>query len=170
HGYVRWVRGGDGLSGLQEDGSERERFRFPRQRRDRRLCLADFFRPRSSGEIDVVAFQLVTVGPRISEATAELFAKHAYRDYLELHGMSVQLAEALAEYWHARTRADLGISAADPDDIDGILRVGYQGCRYSFGYPACPDLEDRDKVIRLLEPERIGVTLSAEFQLTPHQS
>jgi len=117
-----------------------------------------------------VAFQLVTVGSRISEATADLFAKHAYRDYLELHGMSVQLAEALAEYWHTRTRADLGISGADPDDLDGILRVGYQGCRYSFGYPACPDLEDRAKVIRLLEPERIGVTLSEEFQLAPEQS
>jgi 5-methyltetrahydrofolate--homocysteine methyltransferase len=170
HGYFPCVSDGDDLIVLHEDGSERERFRFPRQRRDRNLCLADFFRPRSSGETDVVAFQLVTVGSRISEATAELFAKHAYRDYLELHGMSVQLAEALAEYWHARTRADLGISGADPDDIDGILRVGYQGCRYSFGYPACPDLEDRAKVMRLLAPERIGVRLSEEFQLAPEQS
>jgi 5-methyltetrahydrofolate--homocysteine methyltransferase len=170
HGYFPCVSDGDDLIVLHEDGSERERFRFPRQRRDRRLCLADFFRPRSSGETDVVAFQLVTVGSRISEATGELFAKHAYRDYLELHGMSVQLAEALAEYWHARTRADLGISGADPDDIDGILRVGYQGCRYSFGYPACPDLEDRAKVMRLLAPERIGVRLSEEFQLAPEQS
>jgi 5-methyltetrahydrofolate--homocysteine methyltransferase len=170
HGYFPCVSDGDDLIVLHEDGSERERFRFPRQRRDRRLCLADFFRQRGSGETDVVAFQLVTVGSRISEATAELFAKHAYRDYLELHGMSVQLAEALAEYWHARTRADLGISGADPGDIDGILRVGYQGCRYSFGYPACPDLEDRAKVMRLLEPERIGVTLSEEFQLAPEQS
>ncbi|MGN6794112.1 MAG: methionine synthase [Streptosporangiaceae bacterium] len=170
HGYFPCVSEGDDLVVLGEDGAERERFTFPRQRRDRRLCLADFFRPRSSGETDVVAFQLVTIGPRISEATGELFAKHAYRDYLELHGLSVQLAEALAEYWHARTRAALGISGADSDDIDGILRVGYQGCRYSFGYPACPDLEDRAKVMRLLEPERIGVTLSEEFQLAPEQS
>jgi 5-methyltetrahydrofolate--homocysteine methyltransferase len=170
HGYFPCVSEGDDLVVLAEDGAERERFTFPRQRRDRRLCLADFFRPRSSGETDVVAFQLVTIGPRISEATGELFAKHAYRDYLELHGLSVQLAEALAEYWHARTRAALGISGADPDDIDGILRVGYQGCRYSFGYPACPDLEDRAKVMRLLAPERIGVTLSEEFQLAPEQS
>jgi 5-methyltetrahydrofolate--homocysteine methyltransferase len=170
HGYFRCVSDGDDLIVLGRDGAERERFTFPRQRRDRRLCLADFFRDRSSGQTDVVAFQLVTVGSRISEATAELFAKHAYRDYLELHGLSVQLAEALAEYWHARVRADLGISASDPDDIDGILRVGYQGCRYSFGYPACPDLEDRAKVIRLLEPERIGVNLSEEFQLVPEQS
>ncbi len=93
---------------------ERERFTFPRQRRDRRLCLADFFRPKGSGETDVVALQLVTIGPAISEATGELFAKHAYRDYLELHGLSVQLAEALAEYWHARTRQAMGISGADP--------------------------------------------------------
>jgi 5-methyltetrahydrofolate--homocysteine methyltransferase len=170
HGFFRCVSEGDDLIVLHDDGSERERFRFPRQRRDRRLCLADFFRPRSSGETDLVAFQLVTIGPGISEATAELFAKHAYRDYLELHGLSVQLAEALAEYWHARTREALGIGGADPDDLDEILRVGYQGCRYSFGYPACPDLEDRAKVMRLLEPGRIGVTLSEEFQLAPEQS
>ncbi len=170
HGYFRCVSEGNDLIVLDEHGAERERFSFPRQRRDRRLCLADFFRPRSSGETDVVAIQLVTVGPKISEATAELFAKHAYRDYLELHGLSVQLAEALAEYWHARTREALRISAADPDDLDGILRVGYQGCRYSFGYPACPDLEDRAKVMRLLDAERIGVRLSEEFQLEPEQS
>ena len=170
HGYFPCVSDGDDLIVLGDEGGERERFTFPRQRRDRRLCLADFFRPRSSGETDVVAFQLVTIGPGISEATGELFAKHAYRDYLELHGLSVQLAEALAEYWHARTRGALGIAGADPDDLDAILRVGYQGCRYSFGYPACPDLEDRAKVMRLLEPERIGVALSEEFQLAPEQS
>jgi len=170
HGYFRCVSEGDDLVVLDERGAERERFRFPRQRRDRRLCLADFFRPRESGETDVVAFQLVTVGSRISEATAELFAKNAYRDYLELHGLSVQLAEALAEYWHARVRGALGIGGADPAELDGILKVGYQGCRYSFGYPACPDLEDRAKVMRLLEPGRIGVTLSEEFQLAPEQS
>ena len=170
HGYFPCVSEGDDLIVLGDDGADRERFTFPRQRRDRQLCLADFFKPRSSGQTDVIAFQLVTIGPRISEATGELFAKHAYRDYLELHGLSVQLAEALAEYWHVRTRAALGISGADPDDLDGILRVGYQGCRYSFGYPACPDLEDRAKVMRLLEPERIGVTLSEEFQLAPEQS
>jgi 5-methyltetrahydrofolate--homocysteine methyltransferase len=169
-GYFPCVSEGNDLIVLDESGGERERFRFPRQRRDRRLCLADFFRPRESGETDVVAFQLVTVGPKISAATAELFAKNAYRDYLELHGLSVQLAEALAEYWHARVRGALGIGGADPAELDGILKVGYQGCRYSFGYPACPDLEDRAKVMRLLEPDRIGVTLSEEFQLAPEQS
>jgi 5-methyltetrahydrofolate--homocysteine methyltransferase len=170
HGYFPCVSEGDDLIVLADDGTERERFTFPRQRRDRRLCLADFFKPASSGEIDLVAFQLVTIGSKISGATGELFAKHAYRDYLELHGLSVQLAEALAEYWHTRTRQALGIGAADPADLDDILRVGYQGCRYSFGYPACPDLEDRAKVMRLLDAERIGVKLSEEYQLDPEQS
>jgi 5-methyltetrahydrofolate--homocysteine methyltransferase len=170
HGYFPCVSEGNDLVVLDQAGAERERFAFPRQRRDRRLCLADFFRPRESGQTDVAAFQLVTVGSRISEATAELFAKNAYRDYLELHGLSVQLAEALAEYWHSRVREALRISEADPASLDGILRVGYQGCRYSFGYPACPDLEDRAKVMRLLEPDRIGVSLSEEFQLAPEQS
>jgi 5-methyltetrahydrofolate--homocysteine methyltransferase len=170
YGYYPAVSEGDDLVVLGEDGSERERLTFPRQRHDRHLCLADFFRSRDSGETDVVGFQLVTVGSRISEATAELFAKNAYRDYLELHGLSVQLAEALAEYWHGRVRQELGIDAGDPADLDGILKVRYQGCRYAFGYPACPDLEDRAKIMRLLKPERIGVTLSEEFQLAPEQS
>ncbi|PRX04578.1 UNVERIFIED_ORG: methionine synthase (B12-dependent) [Actinomadura viridilutea] len=170
YGYFPAVSEGDDLVVLNEDGSERERFTFPRQRRDRHLCLADYFRPRESGETDVAAFQLVTVGSKISQATAELFAKNSYREYLELHGLSVQLTEALAEYWHARVRAEIGFGGEDPDDLDGILKVGYRGARYSFGYPACPDLEDRAKVVRLLRPERIGVTLSEEFQLVPEQA
>jgi 5-methyltetrahydrofolate--homocysteine methyltransferase len=155
---------------LDDSGAERERFTFPRQRHDRHLCLADFFRPAASGEPDVVGFQLVTVGTKLSEATAELFAKDAYRDYLELHGLSVQLTEALAEYWHGRVREELGLAQFDPVELDGILKVGYRGCRYSFGYPACPDLDDRAKLVRLLRPERIGVVLSEEFQLIPEQS
>jgi 5-methyltetrahydrofolate--homocysteine methyltransferase len=170
YGYFPAVSEGNDLVVLDENGSQRARFTFPRQRHDRHLCLADFFRSRSSGETDVVGFQLVTVGAKISEATAELFEKNAYRDYLELHGLSVQLAEALAEYWHGRVRDELGIATEDPADLDGILRVKYRGCRYSFGYPACPDLEDRAKVMRLLRPERIGVTLSEEYQLAPEQS
>ena len=170
YGYFPAVSEGDDLVVLGPDGRERERFTFPRQRHDRHLCLADFFRPRESGETDVVGFQLVTVGSRISEATAELFAKNAYREYLELHGLSVQLTEALAEYWHGRVRAETGLAGFDPPDLDGILKVDYRGCRYSFGYPACPDLEDRAKVVRLLAPERIGVALSEEFQLAPEQS
>ena len=170
YGYFPAVSEGNDLVVLDDAGGERERFRFPRQRHDRHLCLADFFRPRQSGEVDVVGFQLVTVGRKLSEATAELFAKDAYRDYLELHGLSVQLAEALAEYWHARVRAELGLAGSDPPTLEGILKVGYRGCRYSFGYPACPDLEDRATVVRLLRPERIGVRLTEEFQLTPEQS
>jgi 5-methyltetrahydrofolate--homocysteine methyltransferase len=170
YGYFPAVSEGDDLVVLDDSGAERERFRFPRQRHDRHLCLADFFRPAASGETDVVGFQLVTVGTKISQATGELFAKDAYRDYLELHGLSVQLTEALAEYWHGRVRGELGLAGFDPPALEGVLKVDYRGCRYSFGYPACPDLEDRAKVVRLLRPERIGVWLSEEFQLTPEQS
>jgi 5-methyltetrahydrofolate--homocysteine methyltransferase len=170
YGYFRCVSKGDDLIILGEDGAERTRFTFPRQRRDRHLCLADFFRPEESGELDVVAFQLVTVGSRVSEVTAELFAADAYRDYLELHGLSVQLAEALAEYWHARIRAELGFGEQDSPELSEILRLGYRGARYSFGYSACPDLEERTKVVTLLRPERIGVNLSEGFQLHPEQS
>ncbi|MEU9917683.1 vitamin B12 dependent-methionine synthase activation domain-containing protein, partial [Streptomyces sp. NPDC051001] len=170
HGYFRSVSKGDDLILLDENGSELTRFSFPRQRRGRRLCLADFFRPEESGETDVVGLQVVTVGSRIGEETAKLFEANAYRDYLELHGLSVQLAEALAEYWHARVRGELGIAGGDSDSLDGMFRTEYQGCRYSLGYPACPDLEDRAKIADLLRPERIGVQLSEEFQLHPEQS
>ncbi len=174
YGYFRCVSSGNDLIVLGQDGrTELERFTFPRQRRDRRLCLADFFKPADSGSgvrTDVVAFQLATMGSRISGATAELFAKNAYREYLELHGLSVQLTEALAEYWHTRVRRELGIGGSDPGDLDGFFRVDYRGARYSFGYPACPDLADRAKVERLLEPSRIGVELSEEMQLHPEQS
>jgi 5-methyltetrahydrofolate--homocysteine methyltransferase len=170
YGYFRAVSEGNDLVVLDESGAARERFTFPRQRHDRHLCLADFFRPAASGEPDVVGFQLVTVGTKLSAAAGELFAKDAYRDYLELHGLSVQLTEALAEYWHGRVRTELGLAQFDPPELDGILKVGYRGCRYSFGYPACPDLDDRAKVVRLLRPERIGVVLSEEFQLVPEQS
>ena len=171
YGYFRCVSSGNDLIVLGPDGkAEAERFSFPRQRRDRRLCLADFFKPQDSGQTDVIAFQLATMGTRVSLATGELFAKNAYREYLELHGLSVQLTEALAEYWHARVRRELGIADADPEDLDGFFRVGYRGARYSIGYPACPDLADRAKMVRLLEPSRIGVELSEEMQLHPEQS
>ncbi|MFD8011970.1 methionine synthase [Streptomyces sp. NPDC058955] len=170
YGWFPCVSKGDDLIVLDEDGGERTRFTFPRQQRGRRLCLADFHRAEDSGEVDTVALQVVTVGSRIGEETARLFAADAYRDYLELHGLSVQLAEALAEYWHARVRTEWGIAGADPAGLDGMLRTEYQGCRYSLGYPACPDLEDRAKIAALLRPERIGVHLSEEFQLHPEQS
>ncbi len=186
YGYFRCVSKGDDLivlghdgsdgDGRDGDGSEQVRFTFPRQRRDRRLCLADFFRSEESGQTDVVAFTVVTMGNRISEFAHELFEADAYRDYLEVHGLSVQLTEALAEYWHKRIREELrfpdGSSAADADpaDVEDYFKLTYRGARYSFGYPACPDLEDQTKVFELLDPARIGVALSEEFQLHPEQS
>ncbi|MGW5421024.1 methionine synthase [Streptomyces sp. NPDC003943] len=170
HGYFPCVSKGDDLIILDESGNERTRFTFPRQRRGRRLCLADFFRPEESGETDVVGLQVVTVGSRIGEATAKLFESDSYRDYLELHGLSVQLAEALAEYWHARVRAELGFGGEDPADVEDMFALKYRGARFSLGYGACPDLEDRAKIAELLQPERIGVHLSEEFQLHPEQS
>ncbi|GAA0409984.1 methionine synthase [Streptomyces luteireticuli] len=170
YGYFPCHSKGDDLILLHEDGSERTRFTFPRQRRGRRLCLADFFRPEESGERDVVGLQVVTIGSRIGEATAKLFAADAYRDYLELHGLSVQLAEALAEYWHARVRSELGFAGEDPDRVEDMFDLKYRGARFSLGYGACPNLEDRAKIAELLRPERIGVHLSEEFQLHPEQS
>ncbi|WP_127356608.1 methionine synthase [Actinacidiphila soli] len=170
YGYFPCVSKGDDLIILGDDGTERTRFTFPRQRRGRRLCLADFFRPEESGQTDVVGLQVVTVGNKVSEAANELFATDSYRDYLELHGLSVQLAEALAEYWHARVRAELGFASEDPDDVEDMFALKYRGARFSLGYGACPELEDRAKIAELLEPQRIGVVLSEEFQLHPEQS
>jgi 5-methyltetrahydrofolate--homocysteine methyltransferase len=175
YGFFPAYSAGNDLVVLDENGhAERARFTFPRQRAERRLCLADFFAPEPGR--DVVAFQLVTVGQPISEYTAKLFARNEYRDYLEAHGLSVQLTEALAEHWHRRVRAELvlpsggTVASFDPPDLAGLLRTDYRGCRYSFGYPACPDLEDRAKVVDLLGAERIGVQLSEEFQLVPEQA
>ncbi|MFD7459990.1 MULTISPECIES: methionine synthase [unclassified Streptomyces] len=170
YGYFPCVSKDDDLIILDEAGNERTRFTFPRQRRGRRLCLADFFRPEESGETDVVGLQVVTVGSRIGEETAKLFASDSYRDYLELHGLSVQLAEALAEYWHARVRSELGFAGEDPAAIEDMFALKYRGARFSLGYGACPNLEDRGKIADLLQPERIGVQLSEEFQLHPEQS
>ncbi|MEU9624686.1 MULTISPECIES: methionine synthase [unclassified Streptomyces] len=170
YGYFPCVSKGDDLILLHEDGSERTRFTFPRQRRGRRLCLADFFRPEESGETDVIGLQVVTVGSKIGGETAKLFEANSYRDYLELHGLSVQLAEALAEYWHARVRSELGFGGEDPADVEDMFALKYRGARFSLGYGACPDLEDRAKIAELLQPERIGVHLSEEFQLHPEQS
>jgi 5-methyltetrahydrofolate--homocysteine methyltransferase len=172
YGYWPCFSTGDDLVVLDaaDQKTEIARFTFPRQHRDRFLCLSDFFRPQESGELDVIAFHLVTMGAHVSEVTGELFEKNAYRDYLELHGLSVQLTEALAEYWHARIRDELKFGDEDADDMGQIFRQGYRGSRYSFGYPACPDLDDRATIVRLLRPERVGVTLSEELQLHPEQS
>jgi 5-methyltetrahydrofolate--homocysteine methyltransferase len=174
YGYFPCYSEGNDLIILHHEGErkgqERVRFSFPRQRRDRRLCLSDFFRSKDSGEIDTVAFHVVTMGQSVSEATAKLFAANEYREYLELHGLSVQLTEALAEHWHARVRQELSVSGEDSTKIAEILDQGYRGSRYSFGYPACPDIEQQLQLCELLEPERIGVVLSEEFQLHPEQS
>jgi 5-methyltetrahydrofolate--homocysteine methyltransferase len=174
YGYFPCYSEGNDLVILHHEGEkkdcERLRFTFPRQRRDRRLCLSDFFKSKESGEIDVVAFHVVTMGQSVSQATAKLFAANEYREYLELHGLSVQLTEALAEHWHARIRSELGFAGDDSRELSEILDQGYRGSRYSFGYPACPDLGAQVQLCELLEPERIGVELSEEFQLHPEQS
>ncbi|RKS93159.1 methionine synthase (B12-dependent) [Microbacterium sp. AG790] len=151
-------------------GAERLRFPFPRQRRDRHLNLADFVRSRASGQVDVLPVQLVTAGAAIDAVTAKMFAEDRYRDYYELNGLVMQLTEALAEFWHARIRAELGFAAEDPADTAGLFTLDYRGARFSLGYPACPDMEDRRKVVELLRPERMGVELSEELQLHPEQS
>ncbi len=151
-------------------GADRMRFTFPRQRRDRHLDLADFIASRDSGRIDVLPVQLVTAGQRVSVATGTLFAADRYRDYLELNGLAMQLTEALAEFWHARIRAELGFADQEPDDVEGVFKLHYRGARFSLGYPACPDMSDRTKVVELLRPERMGVVLSEELQLHPEQS
>jgi 5-methyltetrahydrofolate--homocysteine methyltransferase len=159
----------DGGSG-GELGAERLRFAFPRQARDRHLCLADFVAAADSDRTDVLPVQLATFGDRISAVTAELFAADSYRDYMELNGLAMQLTEALAEFWHARIREELGFSGEDPADLAGMFKLDYRGARFSLGYPACPDMEDRRKVVTLLKPERVGVELSEELQLHPEQS
>ncbi|WP_127782907.1 methionine synthase [Rhodococcus sp. X156] len=183
YGYFPVVSEGDSVIVLESpepDAAERFRFTFPRQRRDRHLCLADFFRTREQarehGQVDVMPFQLVTMGQPIADYANELFANNAYRDYLEVHGIGVQLTEALAEYWHQRVREELkmpdgqAVAAEDPEEVQEFFRLGYRGARYSLGYGACPDLEDRAKIMELLEPSRIGVELSEELQLHPEQS
>ncbi|MGZ4531847.1 MAG: methionine synthase, partial [Mycobacteriaceae bacterium] len=183
YGYFPAVSEGDSvviLESAEPDAPERLRFTFPRQHRDRFLCLADFLRSREqakeAGQADVIPFQLVSMGQPIADFANELFAKNAYRDYLEVHGLGVQLTEALAEYWHRRIRDELvmpdgtPMSAEDPEDIAEYFRVGYRGARYALGYGSCPDLEDRTKIMTLLEPGRIGVELSEELQLHPEQS
>ncbi|MEN9352362.1 MAG: hypothetical protein RL476_322 [Actinomycetota bacterium] len=174
YGYFPCYSDGNDLVILHHEGEnkgkERTRFTFPRQTRDRHLCISDFFASKESGKTDVVAFHVVTMGSTVSDAAAKLFAANNYREYLELHGLSVQLTESLAEHWHARIREELSVKSDDSTDLQGILDQGYRGSRYSFGYPACPDLEQQVQLCELLDPSRIGVELSEEFQLHPEQS
>jgi 5-methyltetrahydrofolate--homocysteine methyltransferase len=182
YGYFPVQRQGDDLivydpsafptGGLEPTGAPREilRFTFPRQQGRRRLCISDFFRDADSGEYDVLGVQLVTVGQRVSELAERLRQENKYQDYLYLHGFGVESAEALAEFWHKRMRAELGLASEDAPEIDKLFQQHYRGSRYSFGYPACPNLEDRAKIVQLLDPWRIGVTLSENFMLVPEQS
>ena len=172
YGYFPCRSEGNDLIIFQDDEkTERLRFTFPRQpieqRGSKNLCLADYF---ASDKTDVVAFHLVTMGRKASEHSAELFKADNYTDYLLFHGLSVESAEALAEMWHKRIREELGYANNDAQDLAKLFHQGYQGSRYSFGYPACPNLEDQTKLFELLQPERIDVELSEEFQLHPEQS
>jgi 5-methyltetrahydrofolate--homocysteine methyltransferase len=150
--------------------TERLRFTFPRQRKDRHLCISDFFRPAGSGEADYAAFHVVTMGPRASDHERELFAADQYREYLLVHGLAVEMTEALAEYWHRRIREEWGFADEDGPSLQGLFRQQYRGSRYSWGYPACPDLDDQAKLDELLDLSSIGVKLTEEFQLEPEQS
>jgi 5-methyltetrahydrofolate--homocysteine methyltransferase len=172
--YGFWPAQSDGDTLVVYDAKARvrplETFEFPRMSKPPYWCISDFFRPVSSGAYDVVAFSIVTVGRRVSEVAREWLAADRYKDYFHLHGLGVELAEALAEYIHRRIRVEWGIAGQDAPDCREILKQRYQGSRYSFGYPACPRLEDQVKLWPLLEPERIGVTLSEGFQLEPEQT
>jgi 5-methyltetrahydrofolate--homocysteine methyltransferase len=171
YGFFPCVSESDDLIILEGDRkNERLRFTFPRQEDAEGLCLSDYFVSHSSGQSDVVAFMVVTMGAEISRRTKELYDRGQYQDYLFLHGLGVESAEALAEYFHKRLRDIWGIAADDSPDIRKLFKKHYRGCRYSFGYPACPSLEDQAKLFTLLQPERIGLTLTESFQLEPEQS
>jgi 5-methyltetrahydrofolate--homocysteine methyltransferase len=171
YGYFLCQSSGNDLVIYHEDEkTERLRFTFPRQPAGKHLCLTDFFAARDSGRMDVVAFHLVTVGRRASEYAQELFKSDNYTGYLYFHGLSVESAEALAELWHKRIREELSIAGADAPEVAKLFHQAYQGSRFSFGYPACPNLEDQVKLFELLKPSRIDVELTEEFQLDPEQS
>lgn len=154
----------------KDDVIEWVRFSFPRQSKDRYLCISDFYKNVESDVFDVAAFQIVTVGKIATEYSKKLYDENKYQDYLYFHGFSVETAEALAEYWHKIIRSELKIDAQDSDDMKKIFQQGYRGSRYSFGYPACPNLEDNKYIFEILKPERIGITLTEEWQMVPEQS
>ncbi|MEZ5305879.1 MAG: methionine synthase [Pyrinomonadaceae bacterium] len=175
YGYFPCYSEGNDLVILSDDAaSERMRFAFPRQPVEmnggRNLCLADYFASADSGRTDVVGFQLVTMGRKASVHSAKLFAEDNYTEYLHFHGLSVEATEALAEFWHKRMREELGIDGDDAPELNKLFRQGYRGARYSFGYPACPNLEEQEKIFELLDPSRIDVSLTDEFMLDPEQS
>jgi 5-methyltetrahydrofolate--homocysteine methyltransferase len=172
--YGYWPANAEGNDVIVFDPQDHERevarFTLPRQARAGGLCIADFLRDVTSGERDVLGLQVVTMGQRASDVAREWFQDDRYQDYLYLHGLGVEMAEALAEYVHKRIRAELGFGHEDSRDLDEMLGQGYRGSRYSFGYPACPNLEDQEKLLRLLNAGEIGVVMSEEHQLHPEQS
>ena len=177
YGYFPVQSDGDTLVVYNPEGFDGTRvtdllttFDLPRQEGRRRLCITDFFRSKKSGQFDVLGLQLVTVGDRASELAEELRKENRYQDYLYLHGFGVESAEALAEFWHKRMRAELGFASEDATETRKIFQQNYRGSRYSFGYPACPNLEDREKIVTLLNPGEIGVELSENYMLVPEQS
>jgi 5-methyltetrahydrofolate--homocysteine methyltransferase len=163
---------GDDLIVWQDDDrrEERVRFNFPRQQKDRYLSIPDFFRPAESGEADYAGLTVVTMGQDATVHERELFAEDRYQEYLLAHGLSIETTEALMELWHLRMRDEWGFVDEDGPTVQGLFRQKYRGSRYSWGYPACPDLEDQEKLVDLLEPERIGVTLTEEFMFDPEQT
>ncbi len=171
YGYWKAAGQGNDLILFDQDGvTEVARFALPRQPKEDGECIADFFRDVEDAERDVIGLQVVTVGQRASEVARDWFEDNRYQDYLYLHGISVEMAEALAEHTHKRIRAELGFAAEDDRDMEKMLGQSYRGSRYSFGYPACPKIEDQEQLLRLLGAERIGVSLSDEYQLHPEQS
>ena len=171
YGYFECAADGDSLLVFTDSGRQPEaEFAFPRQQRDDGLCIADYFRQRGVGERDIVALQAVTIGAEASKVGRAWFGEDRYRDYLYLHGLSVELAEALAEYVHRRIRGELGFAGQEHADMDKLLKQNYRGARYSFGYPACPNLADQKQLLRLLGGERLGITMSDSHQLHPEQS
>jgi len=170
YGYWKAAGQGNDLILFAEDGTtEVARFPLPRQPKQDGECIADFFPDVEDGR-GVIGLQAVTMGQRASEVARDWFEANRYQDYLYLHGVSVEMAEALAEYTHKRIRAELGFALQDDRDMDKLLQQSYRGSRYSFGYPACPSLEDQAQLLQLLGAERIGISLSDEFQLHPEQS
>jgi len=171
YGYWKAAGQGNDLVIFDEDGTtELTRFSLPRQPKEDGECIADFFRDIDDAERDVIGLQVVTVGQQASDTARLWFEDNRYQDYLYLHGLSVELAEAMAEYTHKRIRAECGFAAEDDRDMERMLGQSYRGSRYSFGYPACPKLEDQVPLLKMLGAERIGVEISDEWQLHPEQS
>jgi 5-methyltetrahydrofolate--homocysteine methyltransferase len=171
YGYWKAAGQGNDLVIFEQDGTtEVTRFSLPRQPKENGECIADFFRDIDDAERDVIALQVVTVGQTASDTARVWFEDNRYQDYLYLHGLSVEMAEAMAEYVHKRIRAELGFAGEDDRDMEKMLGQGYRGSRYSFGYPACPRLEDQVPILGMLHAERIGISLSDEYQLHPEQS